>query len=190
VPKLWNDTIETHRVAVRETVLDAAARLVAERGLAGVTMSSIATGTGIGRATLYRYFADVDGIVDAWHERAISTHVAHLVTIRDSTTGAERRLAAVLRAYAAMSAHREVSDLAATMHRAGYVVEAQRHLHGFLSDLIQDAARSGAVRDDIAPRELAGFCLHALTAASTLPSRAAVDRLVTITLDGLRPQSR
>jgi hypothetical protein len=32
-----------------------------------------------------------------------------------------------------------------------------------------------------------GYCLNALAAASSLPSWAAVGRLVTITLAGLRP---
>jgi hypothetical protein len=35
--------------------------------------------------------------------------------------------------------------------------------------------------------ELASYCLHALTAAGTLPSKAAVRRLVTVTLAGLHP---
>jgi AcrR family transcriptional regulator len=53
VPKLWTDTVDEHRRAVRDATLDATARLVAEHGLASVTMSKIATETGIGRATLY-----------------------------------------------------------------------------------------------------------------------------------------
>src|SRR5215212_6500884 len=41
--------------------------------------------------------------------------------------------------------------------------------------------------DDVAPDELASYCLHALAAASSLPSKAAVRRLVTVTVAGLRP---
>jgi len=72
---LWDDTIESHRRAVRDTTLDAAAALVAEHGLASVTMSEIAERTGIGRATLYRYFPDVEAILLAWHERQVSSHL-------------------------------------------------------------------------------------------------------------------
>ena len=50
-----------------------------------------------------------------------------------------------------------------------------------------EAASAGAVRDDMAAGELTNYCLHALTAASRLPSKAAVHRLVTLTLAGLRP---
>jgi hypothetical protein len=35
------------------------------------------------------------------------------------------------------------------------------------------AARQGDVRDDVAADELAGYCLHALTAAGTVPSQGA-----------------
>jgi AcrR family transcriptional regulator len=39
--------------------------LLAERGLAGITMSAIATRAGIARQTLYNHFPDVDSIVAA-----------------------------------------------------------------------------------------------------------------------------
>jgi hypothetical protein len=56
-----------------------------------------------------------------------------------------------------------------------------------LRDLLSEAALTGHVRDDVAAEELANYCLHALAAASTLPSKAAVHRLVTVTLAALRP---
>ena len=42
-------------------------------------------------------------------------------------------------------------------------------------------------KDDVAPGELASYVLHTLAAASDLPSKAAVRRLVAVTLSGLRP---
>jgi hypothetical protein len=56
-----------------------------------------------------------------------------------------------------------------------------------IRELITEAAETGDLRDDVAPDELASYCLHALTAASSLPSKAAVRRLVTVILSGLRP---
>src|SRR6266540_2821008 len=47
--------------------------------------------------------------------------------------------------------------------------------------------RPATSRDDVAPDELASYCLHALTAASSLPSQAAIRRLVTvISTEGVR----
>jgi hypothetical protein len=42
VPKLWNETIETHRRKVRDAILENTWALVAEHGLLSVTMSQIA----------------------------------------------------------------------------------------------------------------------------------------------------
>lgn len=63
MPRLWDDTIEAHRRAVQKAILDNAWALVTEHGLAAVTMSQIAEKTGIGRATLYKYFPDVEAIL-------------------------------------------------------------------------------------------------------------------------------
>ena len=59
MPKLWNETIDAHRRAVHDAILNTAARLAFEHGLTSVTMSQIAAEVGIGRATLYKYFPDV-----------------------------------------------------------------------------------------------------------------------------------
>src|SRR5206468_1028464 len=83
VPKLWSETIEEHRQAVREATLDTTAALVAEHGLTSVTMSKIAEETGIGRATLYKYFPDVEAILIAWHERQITRHLEYLTEVRN-----------------------------------------------------------------------------------------------------------
>ncbi|MEO8750917.1 MAG: TetR/AcrR family transcriptional regulator [Allobranchiibius sp.] len=187
MPKLWNDTIEAHRNAVREATLDTTAALVAEHGLASVTMSQIAKDTGIGRATLYKYFPDVDSILTAWHERQISAHLAQLAEIGEQAGTPRERLQAVLQAFAFIARGNHDTDLAALMHRGGHVVRAQQHLHAFIADLIAEAAKAGELRDDTPPGELATYCLHALTSASSLPSKAAIGRLVSVTLAGLRP---
>jgi AcrR family transcriptional regulator len=187
VPKLWNETIEAHRRAVRDTTLDTTAALVARHGLRSVTMSQIAEETGIGRATLYKYFPDVETILVAWHERHISGHLEQLAQLRDEAGGAGDRLEAVLEAYALIRHEHHGGDLAALLHQGEHVARAQEHLRHFIRDLLREAAEVGDVRDDIPPDELANYCLHALTAASTLPSKAAVRRLVALTLAGLRP---
>ena len=187
MPKLWNETIEAHRRAVREAILETTARLVAERGLRSVTMSQIAEETGIGRATLYKYFPDVEAILIAWHERHVSGHLEQLAGLRDQPGDARGRLEAVLGAYALIQHKRHASELAALLHRDEHVARAQQHLTDIIRDLLAEGAETGDVRGDIAPEELANYCIYALAAASSLPSEAAVRRLVTVTLAGLRP---
>src|SRR5437773_7793113 len=103
IPKLWHETIEAHRREVRDAILETTAALVAEHGLRSVTMSQIAEEAGIGRATLYKYFKDVEAILLAWHERQIGGHLEQLAEVRDQVDGAGNRLGAVLEAYALIS---------------------------------------------------------------------------------------
>jgi AcrR family transcriptional regulator len=190
VPRLWTETIETHRREVRDAILDTTASLVAEHGLLSVTMSQIAEETGIGRATLYKYFPDVEAILRAWHDRQITGHLQHLAEIRDHARDPGERLEAVLESYALLAhgsrAHHD-ADFAGFLHRDERVARAQHLIHEMLRDLLTDAAGIGEVRDDVTPDELADYCVHALAGASRQRSKAAVRRLVTVTLAGLRP---
>ena len=189
VPRLWTQTIEAHRREVREAILDATAALVAEHGLLSVTMSQIADETGIGRATLYKYFPDVEAILFAWHDRQITGHLGYLVEVRDQAGDAAQRLEAVLDAFAIISHESRGHDteLAAFLHRDQQVARAEHRAHDLIRDLLAEGARAGDVRTDVSPDELATYCLHALSAASSLRSKAAVRRLVALTLAGIRP---
>ena len=190
VPKLWSETIEGHRRTVHEAILDTTWALVAERGLLSVTMSQIAEATGIGRATLYKYFPDVEAILAAGHERHVTAHLERLGKLRDQPGDARQRLAAVVEGYALIAYHRArhgTPELGALLHRGEHVTRAQRQLVDLFQDVLTGAAEVGQLRGDVAPDELANFCLHALGAASGLPSEAAVHRLVEVTLTGLRP---
>jgi len=188
VPKLWTETIEEHRRAVHGATLDTTAALVAEHGLASVTMSRIAAETGIGRATLYKYFPDVEAILAAWHARHVARHMEHLAAVRDQAAGSPaQRLEAVLTAYALITHERpQGTELASLVHRGPHIAGAEEQLRGFISELIAGAAQAGELRGDAAPGELASYCLHALGAAGGLPTEAAVRRLVAVTMTGLR----
>jgi AcrR family transcriptional regulator len=191
MPKLWTETIQAHRREVRDAILDSTAALVAQHGLRSVTMSQIAEETGIGRATLYKYFPDIEAILFAWHERQITGHLEYLAEVRDQAGQPGQRLEAVLEAYA-LIAHESHghpdAELEALLHRGEQVPRARHRLRRMIRDLLAEGAETGDLRNDVAPDELAGFCLHALTAASTLPSKTAVHRLVTVILAGLRPR--
>jgi AcrR family transcriptional regulator len=129
MPKLWNETIQAHRREVRDAILHTAAALVAERGLHAVTMSQIAEATGIGRATLYKYFPDVEAILVAWHDRQVAGHLEQLAEVRDRAGDAGQRLEAVLEAYALMTYERpHGTELAALVHRGEHVARARQQL--------------------------------------------------------------
>ncbi len=190
VPKLWNDTIEAHRREVRDAILETTVALIGKHGLRSVTMSQIAEVTGIGRATLYKYFPDVEAILVVWHERQVSAHLEQLARLGGQPGSAVERLEAVLEAFALIHHEHHGTELAALLHGGEHVVRAEQHLRAFVRDLLTEGAKSGDLRSDVAPDELAAYCLHALTAAGSLKSKAAVGRLVTVTLAGLRRPRR
>jgi hypothetical protein len=117
----------------------------------------------------------------------LSCHLEHLAEARDQAgDDAGNRLEAVLEAYALICHERHATashdhqgtDLTALLHRGA----AARPL---IRDLLIEGVQTGDVRDDVAPDDLASYCLHALTAAGSLTSRAEVRGLVTVTLAGL-----
>jgi AcrR family transcriptional regulator len=188
MPKLWDATIDEHRRQVRDAIMDATWSLVGERGVLSVTMSTIAQHTGIGRATLYKYFPDVEAILSAWHERQVVGHLSALAALQAEAGPARERLRAVATAYAhicQMRARHGAQDLGPLLHRAEHVARAEDQLHALFRDLLSESRAAGDAREDCPPEELATFCLHALGAAEGLESDEAVRRLVDLTLDAV-----
>src|SRR5258708_26528929 len=96
-------------------------------------MSQIAEETGIGRATLYKYFPDVETILIAWHEGKVTGHLELLAELRNQPGDARERLKAVLEAYALIlheRGHHEHhgAELAALLHRGEHLARAEQHL--------------------------------------------------------------
>ena len=216
VPKLWVGTIAEHRRTVRDAIIDATATLATEHGIASLTMSGIAETTGVGRATLYKYFSDVDSILAAWHEQHVERYLARLVAVRARASDTWERLVNVLEAYASFAHDRSAdhdashhaaprhphdashhaahgshgaTDVGALVHRTDHATDVQQRLSKFVEELIRAAARTDAVRRDVPSGELAQYCLHALGPANATRSHEATRRLVNVTLAGLRPAS-
>lgn len=158
-------------------------------------MSQIAEDTGIGRATLYKYFSGVEEILQAWHQQQITSHLEQLREIGNRPGGARDRLEAVLLAYGGICRRRgqhhlqrpHGGQLAALVHGDHQMAPAEQQLRALIHDLVAEATRAGELRDDIDLDELVTYCLSALDASHDFESDAAVQRLVDLILRGLRP---
>ena len=85
-------------MGTRDTILDAAASVMRERGLANVTTRQIAAAAGFSEATLYKHFADKVELMSAVLQER-STGFADLTAALAGAEGElEERLAAVARA--------------------------------------------------------------------------------------------
>jgi len=180
-----NDLRLVERKGLDQIVVAAASR-PSTRGLLAVTMSDIAEATGIGRATLYKYFPDVEMILSAWHQRHVEAHL-ELRRIQERTADPVTRLQAVLARYADICRKRRRhgdDELVAVLHRSTQVRKLQRQLLDLISGLVADAAGAGAIRQDVPAEELASYCVHALAAAGD-SSTTAIDRLLDVVWTGI-----
>jgi len=79
--------VREYNALVAERILDVAARLFVEHGVAGVGMADVAKAAGCSRATLYRYFDGREALRTVYvHREARRVErelVAHAATIRD-----------------------------------------------------------------------------------------------------------
>ena len=129
----------------------------------------------------------MEAILAGWHERHVEGNLAELVAARDATDDAERRLELMLETYARLVHEQHASELASFMRHSDRATRGYQQLTEMLRDVIADGATRGRLRKDVSPAELANFCVNALSGAHTVTSMAAVRRLVSVTLAGLRP---
>src|SRR5499426_3508042 len=132
MPKLWVETIDSHRRAVHDAILNSTATLAAAQGPLSVTMSQIAAETGIGRATLYKYYPDVEAILVAWHHRHVAVHLEELARLKSGSGRPRERLRAVLEAFALICHARQHAELSALLHKGEHVNRAEQHLKEML----------------------------------------------------------
>ena len=188
MPRLWTETIESHRREVHDAIVEAAGAIAAENGITSVSMSQVAERAGVGRATLYKYFPSVEAALHAWAEKQISTHLDHLRSVRDRGGTPAEQLRAVLTVYAHISQAHGASPIAASVHQGEHAGAARAELESFIAELLEAGVKAGDVRTDVPIGELAVYCVQAASTASTLGTKPAANRLVKIILAGLRPE--
>ena len=189
MPRIWAETVDTHRRLVQDAIVDATAELAAEHGPLSVSMSAIAERAGVGRATLYKYFPDVESIFVEWHRREFSERLEQLkaLSTRDDVT--LRELAGLVRrgridhrgrkgAAAGILAHTAVAAESVVLG----TIEAE--LVALVAEVVRRLARGNQVRTDHSPKVLARWILHGAHASPELDDRAVVDLLV----DSLAPR--
>jgi AcrR family transcriptional regulator len=93
-----------HR-SVDERITAAALALIAERGLAGVSMTEVATTAGVARQTLYNRYPDVDSIVVAALEEHNAAMTAQLRGLIDTASTSADAIDLLVRQTIAAAAH-------------------------------------------------------------------------------------
>lgn len=142
--------------------MDAAIALVRERGPSDVAMAHIAGRAGVGRATVYGYFPDLDHILAAHLVEGLTVARASMDDALRRESGPSQRL----RRYVAMSMAAFAQDRARGVG-AGVTVDnfapalhaeldaAFGLLRGLLADVLAEGRATGAFRADLDPERAA-----------------------------------
>ena len=92
-------TVRVAKADRRSLLLDAAARLVADKGLAGFTMEGLAIAAGVSKALPYRHFTNADDALVALMTREVA-HLGRAMTAAcDGIDDGDAMLAAAIGAY-------------------------------------------------------------------------------------------
>ena len=79
MPRIRAESIEEHKTLTRREILAAAADLFRAQGYTETSLGDIASHVGIGRTTLYEYFADKEGILVSLVQQELPGLMADLV---------------------------------------------------------------------------------------------------------------
>lgn len=171
----------------RRRILDAAEAVFADEGLS-VPIDVVAERAGVGVGTLYRHFPTKEALFEA----IVITRLQELVESADEASGADdpgEALFSFLRMFGAQaSAKHDVIDALAV---AGIDVKSRcatmfEDLQAAIRRLLDRAAASGAVRDDVTTAEVIGLVVGACHAAEQPSLGVTPDRLIQVVCDGLR----
>jgi AcrR family transcriptional regulator len=188
---------ERVRISLRETLLDAAAELLAQHGFAGLRMAEVATAAGVSRQTVYNEFGSKVALVNAvalrtvaefieggeriWRSARDTTAAVHAAVVYTIRHGRENRLVA------SVIGGSEAEDLLPLLTTRGEPV---------LRPAVEQAARLLVDREPCLPHDTASLIAESMVRLSIshmlLPTRdpdQAADAVCAVLMPAVRHYS-
>lgn len=169
----------------QERIAEAALNLIAEHGLAGVTMSAVARQAGVARQTLYNHHPNVESIVTAVIEQHERLGLAQARQLLDGHEGAAAKLEQLIQHSVTMGAH----GLALASLESSLSPRAQEELGDHRSrteemviEILEEGVAEGVFRPDLDPEVDAVFIREILVPGSGWEETADVARLAGATV--------
>ena len=149
----------------RQRVLDAAAKVFAERGFEGARVAHIAKASGLSVGAIYNHYGSKAELLAAVVEQHSDRELVALLAGNDTTPTGVPELIEVLGA--GLIADRPGASLLAEVILAARrdptlatgLAEQVARREGFLGDLVRFGQTSGDIVDDVDPAVVARFCL-------------------------------
>ena len=158
----------------RERIAEAAFELISSRGMAGVTMSSIAERAGVARQTLYNHFADVEGIVLWAVDQYEAAGMEQLRQVIAATEGPAAQLEQLVRFSVALAGHGSHGVALET----GMSPDAQQRLldhkmttRFLIAGVLEAGVKDQSFREDLDVPIAAALIQSMLGSASTIVDR-------------------
>jgi len=172
-----------------QRLIDAAREAFAAHG-ANAPLDDIARSAGVGAGTLYRHFPTRLALVEAVYRDSVARLCAEGERLAATESPADA-LVDWLRGFVTVVA--EKRGLAAALTEEGQASELFAQCHAMISttgnDLLDRAKRAGAVRDDLTYGDMIKMAKAFALAAETSPEGPALaQRLIALSMDGLRPR--
>ena len=162
-----------------DRILDAAQRLVLRTGARRMSLSDVATLSGVSRPTIYRYFASKDELIDALGKRERRRLAAALDKATSGAVGVARLEAAVdvIAAFVEAQPPGRLLDLEPGFAHE-QMTQALPALTEGLTVVLRRCAREDALATEVDPRDLAGAIARTALSHYIFPDtdRAAVRR--------------
>jgi TetR/AcrR family transcriptional repressor of mexCD-oprJ operon len=174
------------RARVSGAILEAAARTLAERG-DQASMADVAAAAGVARATVYRYFPNREGLLEALGQFAVEEAGKRLQAARLEAVSVPEAFQRAVRVLVAVGDYFVVlSRESARPDRA----EFEQRVAAPLRRLVERAQSSGEVRDDLPAswlmEALVGIVVSVLRAQPSLGVEDTVAGVTSLFLDGAR----
>ena len=166
----WLD--EQRHAAAVDQIVDAAARLFAEKGVAAVGMAEVARAAGCSRATLYRYFDSRDAVRAAFVDREARRIGAEVIAAVAAIADPHEQLVAAV--VAALGAVRRDETLMTwfTAANAGTAVGVA-HASGVIAALATSLLGDDAGDDD--QRARSDWLVRSIVSLLVTPGASAAD---------------
>ena len=164
----FQELIEKEREQRRIFILDAAEELFLAKGFSRVSMDEIAKKVGMNKATIYIYFEDKDSLFFGIALRRMREHLKKIGDCAHrKASGRERVLDMMAAGFAYSEANQGFFHLfsATGPERfrdtdnplAKVIVEILLKEEHLIRDALNEGIADGSVRDDLDPREMAGY---------------------------------
>jgi Transcriptional regulator len=151
-------TVDQHRAAVADRLLEVATRLFAQQGFEGTSVAEIVRAAGVTKGALYHYFAAKDDLLHEIYARVLRQQMQRLEEIADRPGPPSQRLHAAARDVVETSIANldDTTIFQRSVHLLGPEAQervrlGRRAYHKRFRAMLREGQERGEFRDDVDP---------------------------------------